>query len=314
MSAAGTSSLNPDDYLYLLGGTPLEEYLAFMTKEPLDAATANRKRLTAAWRAVDTIMQGVRRHEPEWADFPPLQPMPAELQALVAEVKADPIFERSFAPLPRAFAVVELDRLVVRQKTINLAQVRRLQDRLGSSPSPETVFRLCLPFDHPTVPPRSSIFPDGTIDFASLSNDLRFLEAVVLQPEQVRDYLPLGPVAGIVGLVVGYGSNYLNAIAAEGRLVLHNGCHRAYALRALGLTHVPMVIQHARTREELLQVAGGALRRDPDRFLGGPRPPVLKDYFNPELYRRVQLAPVVRHVQVRYTFEEFDRAEAWDPS
>ena len=56
----------------------------------------------------------------------------------------------------------------------------------------------------------------------------------MLRPEQVTDYQAAGPLAGVVGVAVGYGSNFLNAVALGGRLVLNNGFHRAYALRPSG--------------------------------------------------------------------------------
>src|SRR5262249_4784634 len=230
---------------------------------------------------------------------------------LLARVREDPVFRRAYGSLPTAFAVVELDRLVVRQKTINLAQVRRLQQQLGPDADAKAVFRLCLPFDHPTIPPRVTALPDGGFEFASPSNDLRFLEAVALRPEQVPGLQSVGPVAGVVGLVVGYGSNYLNAIAAEGRLVLHNGSHRAFALRDLGLTYAPCVIQHARTPAELARAATGALRRRPDAYLKRRRPPLFKDYFDPRLRQLVRLPPVVRQVRVRFTGEGVDPAGGW---
>ena len=64
-----------------------------------------------------------------------------------------------------------------------------------------------------------------------------------------------------MGLVVGFSSNYLNVVAAEGRLVLNNGYHRVYALRERGVTHVPCVMQRVTRREELELVGTGALRR-----------------------------------------------------
>jgi hypothetical protein len=314
MSTAGTASGETQEFVYLLGGTPLDEYLGFMKREPVDADRLDPKQLEATWKAADAVRKKLQRREPDWADFPPLQPVPSEFQELVARIKADPFFQRAFAPLPFALAVVELDRLAVRQKTINLNQVRRIQERLGPSPGPEAVFRLCMAFDHTTIPPRWEVLADGAYDFFSPSNDLRFLEPVVLRPEQVLDYHPFGPVAAVVALMVGYGSNYLNAIAKDGRLVLHNGSHRAYALRELGLTHVPCVIQHARTEEELMRVAMGGLRRYPDVYLKEPRPPVLKDYFNPQLCQRVRLPHVLRHVQVRFTVEQVDRRGTWQES
>jgi hypothetical protein len=311
MSSAGTESRGAQDFTYLLGGTPLDEYLDFMRREPVDRDRLYPVDLTPAWEAADAVRRDLQRTEADWADYPPLAPVPPEFADLVARVKADPFFQRAFSLMPYALAVVELDRLVVRQKTINQVQVGRIKARLGPAPDPETVFRTCLPFEHPFIPPRWEALPDGTYDFFSPSNDLRFLEPVVLRPEQVQGYQPFGPVAGVVALMVGYGSNYLNAIASDGRLVLHNGSHRAYALRELGLTHVPCVIQHARTRDDVMRVAMGGLRRYPEVYLDQPRPPVLKDYFDARLCRVVQLPFVLRHVQLRFTTEQFDRVGDW---
>ncbi len=311
MSTPQTEPARGCDFVYLLGGTPLEEYLAFMAREPVEKVT-DPEVLTPHWKAAEAARKRLRRREAEWADFPELRPIPDELQPLLAQVKADPFFRRAFNIMPTAFAAVELDRLVVRQKTINLTQVARLKEQVGPAPSPEAVFRFCFPFDHPVVAPRSGSLPDGGFEFLSPSNDLRFLEAVVLRPEQVADYQPFGPAAGVLALVVGYGTNYLNAIASDGRLVLHNGSHRAFALRELGVTHVPCLIQHARTDEELMRVATGGLRRRPDLYLREPRPPVFKDYFNPRLRQVVRLPRTVRHVQIRFTTQEFDLEGAWE--
>jgi hypothetical protein len=75
-------------------------------------------------------------------------------------------------------------------------------------------------------------------------------------------------------------------------------------LRELGVTHAPCVVQDVTRREELKVVGGGRLRRDPDRYLGSPRPPMLKDFFDPTLSRRVRLVKKTRHVRVRFTVEE----------
>jgi hypothetical protein len=314
MGTAEMPAPGGQDFIYLLGGTPLEEYLDFMRREPVDKDQLDPDRLSALWRAADVIRKKLQNTEADAADYPSLQPIQPEFADLVTRVKADPFFQRAFDILPHALAVVELDRLVVRQKTVNLVQVGRLKERLGPAPDPETVFRACLPFEHPTIPPRCDLRSDGTYAFSSPSNDLRFLEPVLLQPEQVQGYHPFGPVAGVLALMVGYGSNYLNAIASEGRLVLHNGSHRAYALRDLGVTHVPCVIQHARTREDVLRVAMGGLRRHPEVYLDEPRPPMLKDYFNPQLCQVVQLPFVLRHVEVRFTVDQVDRAGVWEES
>ena len=111
-------------------------------------------------------------------------------------------------------------------------------------------------------------------------------------------------VRRVVGLVVGFGSNFLNVISAEGRLVLNNGNHRAHTLRELGITHAPCVVQEVTRRDELKVIGGGRLRRDPDKFLKSPRPPLLKDFTDPGLSRKVRLVKKTRQVRLRFEVEE----------
>jgi len=65
----------------------------------------------------------------------------------------------------------------------------------------------------------------------SPSNDLRFLGPDAA-PTGAHQGLPSARnLVGVVGISVGFGSNFMNAIYAEKRLILNNGSHRAYALR-----------------------------------------------------------------------------------
>jgi hypothetical protein len=300
--------MNPEptgeEHLYLVGHATLKEYLAFMTVEPLDARKADLKALADEWRAAHDHLRQLECWESVWADGPAVRPLPRALEPLLERVQADPIFRRSFSLVPADVGFVELDRLVVRHKLLNLAQVGRLKEQLGCAPDPGAIFRLCLPFDHPPTEFRMGRTPSGGFVFTSDSNNLRHLETVHLLPEQLRDYQPVGPMAAAVGLVVGFGSNYLNAIACENRLVLNNGHHRACALRELGVTHAPCVLQHVQCREELNVVAAGTILRNPDAYLKAPRPPLLKDYFEAKLGRRVRLVPACKQVKISFTIEE----------
>jgi hypothetical protein len=113
----------------------------------------------------------------------------------------------------------------------------------------------------------------------------------------------------VVGLAVGFGTNFLHGIFAEGRLILNNGSHRAYALRDLGITHVPCLVQHVSTRDEFAAVAGDDVGEQPDLYLKHPRPALLKDYFDPKLRKVV---PVTRHM--RQVTVKFQVDEAYVPS
>lgn len=295
-----------EEHVFLIGRATLCEYLNFMTTEPVGAAAADRRALAAEWRAAHDRLRALRRTEEDWADDVRPRPLPSELEPLAAEVIADPIFQAAFDVLPARIALVELDRLVVSQKTIHLGHIRRLRGRLGPAPTPQQAFRLCLPADHPMPDFRMSRVGSDSVVFVSESDDLRFHESIVLAPKQVTGHQSFGPVAGVVGLVVGFGSGYLNVTSCEGRLVLNNGYHRAYALRELGFTHVPAVVQQVSRADEMGAAGGAAFRRDPEYYLRSSRPPVIKDYFDPELRKVVRLVPTARHIRVRFTIEEAD--------
>lgn len=294
-----------ETYAYLVGHTSLRDHLAFMTSEPI-GADANMKRHADNWRAAHDAFLILQREEAGWADDHPVAPIPEGREGLVSRVHADPIYGRAFAAVPTTLGLVELDRPVVTQKTINLDHIRRLEERLGPEPGPEAIFRLCLPFDHETPTPRIARISDTEFVFVSESSDLRFLDSVLLRPDQVPGFGSFGPVSGLVGLAVGFGSNYLNAIACQGRLVLNNGFHRAYTLREVGATRVPCVIQQVSRPEELGVVGNASLRRQPEVFLESPRPPLLKDFFNPRLCAQVSLIPTRKHIRISFNVEERD--------
>ena len=304
-----------DDFVYLVGHTPLDQYLDFMEAEAVGVARADRARLADDWRAADDHRRALEGAERRWLETPPLvaepdrrvQPLPPEMQALLPPVTDSPVFRRAFATVPARVALVELDSLVAYQRTVNLSHVRRLRARLGDHPRPCELFQFCLPTERPAAdlpPHRLRRVSDDEFVFTCESTDLRFLEATTLRPEQLAGYDAPGPVAGVVALAVGFGANFLNVISAEGRLVLNNGNHRAYALGELGITHAPCVVQEVTRRDELKLVGGGRFRRDPDKYLRGPRPPLLRDFFDPLLSRKVRLARKTRHVRVSFMIDE----------
>jgi hypothetical protein len=295
-----------DEHAYLFAHTRLPDFLAFMTGDTLDGPGTDRARLADDWRKAAARFQELQQAEAGWADQPPVGPLPKSLEPLLRQVAADAIFRRSFSAVPGEVGLVELDRLVASQKSVNLTHVARLKEHLGPRPDLDAVFRTCLPFDHPSPPTRAGRVAKQSFVLASDSNDLRFLDSLVLRPEQVADYQATGPLAGVVSVVVGYGSNYLNALALDGRLILNNGFHRAYALRALGVRDVPCVVQRLSGPEDLEHVGRAAIRRDPDVYFGLARPPVLKDFFDPALTRTVTRPRLTRHVRVTFTVEELD--------
>ena len=108
-----------------------------------------------------------------------------------------------------------------------------------------------------------------------------------------------------LALVVGYGSNFLSVIRWEDRMVLHNGYHRAVALRAAGFTHAPCIVQDVTRRDELDLTAASTVAGDPAFYFRAPRPPLLKDFFDPRLRTVLHTRRAERFVEVSFEVKDY---------
>ncbi len=292
-----------DEHVFLLGRPSMRQYLSFVTDLAIDPA--DEQELAAEWRQAAKIIARREVEEAGIADKPSIEPLPKSLSAVRDALGEDPSFQ-SFNLVTTEVAMVRLDDMVVYQKHINLEFTKQLRLKLGKNPSEEAIFRTCLPFDHPSPPVRYMRTNSNTFVFLSPSNDIRYLGSLQLKSENLVGVDVPANMVACIGLAVGFGSNFLNAIHCENRLVLNNGSHRAFALREMGITHAPCIVQHVESREELKAVASSDLRRNPDQYLRGPRPSMMKDYFDPELRKVVPCQRRLRQVRVKYFSDESD--------
>ena len=299
--APDQSDQDADQSLYLIGRPPLKDFLRFAKHQAVRPPRTSA--LTDAWQAAQAVIRRLEVEEAGIADDPPIGKLGPEYEPLLIEFLKDPLVHNGFNTVPTEVAIVELDRMVVYQEHIDITHSWRLGQQLGGIPDRAELFRTCLPYNHPQPPVKWSRASDGKFVFLSPSNDLRFLGPMGLEPGQLKD-APGGNLVGVVGLSVGFGSNFMNAIYAEKRLILNNGSHRAYALRKMGVTHVPCIVQHVSSRDELEVIASSSVRRDPDLYLKHVRPPMLKDYFNPQLRMVMPVHRRLRQVTVRFEIEE----------
>jgi plasmid stabilization system protein ParE len=292
----------PPETLYLTGRPSLKRFIRYVRGHAVDQPP--EADLAEEWQAAKRVVDTLEKEEAGLADGPALGKLGPEYQPLLIEFLKDPLVRGGFNSVPTEVALVELDRLVVYQKHIDVTYAGQLARHLGRAPSRAQIFQTCLGHDHPQPPVKWSRVHGDSFVFVSASNDLRFLGSMSLQQKQIVDHAPPGNVAGIIGLAVGFGSNFLNAIYAENRLVLSNGSHRAYTLRSLGVTHAPCIVQHVSSREELDLVAPSPVQSNPDRYLRHPRPMLLRDYFDPRLHKVMPFHRRLQQVTVRFEVEE----------
>jgi len=299
LSDSHNSSSTWSEQVWLLGLPKLADFVSNVRRRTEGGPQADEGELIRLWRAAASRYRDLEALEENIADTVEIRELTAAMQPLADRVVDDPHFRKVYASLPCAFGLVELDKLIVYQQDVMIDHVARVRERLGANPTDEALFKLCLPFDH-AVPEVRIGESAGRFIFHSPSTDLRFLGAELLRPDQLRDFVPNGPAAGVIALVVGFGSNYLNVVRVGKRLVLNNGYHRAYALRALGFTHAPCVIQAVSHLDELGFAGSSLIDANAELNFGAPRSPMLRDFFDAELAHHVRTPRMRRQIQVSY--------------
>jgi len=288
------------EILWLLGQPQLEDYLSFVKQKVIGGADIDPAILADEWRAANDIYYDLERSEAGVADEAECLPLDPALELLGEALKADPYFRATFDTLPTQIRMVELDKLIVSQKHIACIFSEERARMLGPAPEPEALFRFCLPLERENPPVRIQRLASDRYLFSSESTDLRAHEPMLLRRDQLANIASFGPIAGVIGLIVGFGSNFLTAIRSDKRMVLHNGYHRAYSLRALGITHAPCIVETVTRKDELRVAASETVSADPEFYFAARRPPMLRDFFNPALAKRLAVRPMETAVEVEF--------------
>jgi len=208
--------------------------------------------------------------------------VPEEYHPLLRRYAADTLFKRTFFSLPVSFGMIEIDKLVAAQRTVNLDYVARLRKQFPSKPTLAELLEICVAPTRPMDPVQHLEIGPNVHVFSSPNSDIRFLGSFLkeITPEDVEAAALGGlPVAAVISFV-GYGSAPINVFKAGRRIVLNNGFHRVFALRQAGVTHIPVVIQTSNnpTLDFPPTVAG----LPKEYLLAVTRPVLMKDFFEPD--------------------------------
>jgi hypothetical protein len=294
------------DELWLLGQPPLSDYLDFVRESVAGGAEMNPRVLCDEWRVANDHYYELEKREAGMADRAECLELPEAMRPLAEGLAAHPHFRMTCDCLPASFGMVELDRLILYQPHVTLPFVEALRARLTPPPDARGLFHFCQPLERRDPPVRTRRVGERRYQFVSDSTDFRFHRAVLLGPGQITGVDSFGPVGAVVGLAVGFGSNLLSVIRSDNRMLLHNGYHRAYALRAAGFTHAPAVIQTVTRRDELALVASQSVVDEPAFYFTAKRPPLLKDFFDPKVSKILPVRRMEKLIEVSFEFQEYD--------
>ncbi len=288
-------------FVYLLGYPPVQEYLGFAA---MSLNAPSQGTLMDNWRAAYAQLGALGILEAGISDGVLVEDLPQALLVRADAISRDAVFQEAYSAMPTSIGMVDLERVIVHQKHINLSHAERVCARMQAMGDVDLV-GLCIGSSLPRPPVKVMRVAQNGFSFSSLSNDLRQLDVVLLAPEQVTGRAASGPVSSYVAVPVGYGMNALCVYRVNGRLILGNGMHRAYALLKRGIKLVPAVVQDVTTLEELALVCP-PVGANSGPYLSTPRPPLLKDFFNPSLTGAFERPSTVRQVKVVFGSEVID--------
>lgn len=272
-----------DEELHLLSNTSLDDLIDFVRRRTIGGDRIDKVDIADPWRAAAAHARELQKLEGGLADVPQVAPLPPELQGHVEQLAALPNFQKTFSSVPVSFGMVKLEDLIVTQEKLSRRSMEPML-KLPQAPLPlDQLAASCLPLTPPEADFQVALQESRRVILTSDTHDTRFLGAQLIDPTQVKGLTVTGHPQAIVALSVGYSTNVLNVIRWGKRLVLNNGYHRAYALRARGVTHAPCLIQICAEWEEVGLAGGGAMYDNGDLYFSSPRPPMLKDFFDPKL-------------------------------
>jgi hypothetical protein len=296
---------NRERILYMLGAATLRDLNTFLDQGSVD--TPERKdSIRAGWRTAAEHFQRVQLS----GDRPELietSALPAPMLPVAEAARQTATFGNTFCNFPFTFEMAEVDRLVATQRRVNLDHA----DRIVPPPEGDELWlaRLCLdPHDRPPA-----VRCARTASGYALASDhpgLSLLGLVDADPgaAAAAAWGVGGQLARAVIAMIGFPVATMSAIRVGRRLILSNGFHRAYRLRSLGVTMVPLLVMHSQYPElELPEMLADSQVR---YLTSAERPPLVKDFFDeamvceivgPARTKSVQLTLQVTESQVPKT-------------
>jgi hypothetical protein len=283
-------------HLALIYGTltqgELNNYLDIVSADSED----RKQEIKRSWPVAADAFQNLVASEAGLPESVATSALPPEMDDYLRNVRKNPAFAKTFANYPISFEYVEIDKLVAGQRTVHLDWVGELIKK----GRPDNIAEFCLDPGQDSTP--ITIARSGNTAFTASSRNpsMRFLGVFEnpFQDDGVLGHHPGGQPAHAIVLLLGYGISTINAYRVNRRLILGNGFHRLYALKALGLTHAPAVVQRVTHPQLEMPAVLGELPRE--HLVNTIRPGLMKDFFDERLVCEITQKSFIKTIQVAW--------------
>jgi len=262
--------------------------------------------ILAAWQTLQPSVQQLVQAEAGLADTQAPEAIGNEHASVLQAIRENELFQKSFSMLPHTFGIVDIDKLVAAQRSVNLDYVDRLRKQYEGKTSVAALIDICLSPTRDMPPVQQFETPNNTHVFTSPNSDVRFLGSFLkkLTPEDASFAVAGGlPVAATIAFV-GYGASSVNVLHCDNRIILNNGFHRVYALRSMNITKIPVVIQRVSNFQLEFPPAVSGLPRE--YLMGHPRPVLMKDFLRDNFSISLKAKDRVKVIMVQAGAQQFD--------
>ena len=268
-------------HLYLFAAYTKKQVSDLVKNKCVDEESSNFTETIQSWQQATESLRQIEKEESGIVDKCETFDINS---GLIEAIKLNPAITNTFSKHVLDFKMVEIDSLIAVQRNISLDYVDELAKKIPKNPSEDDLLKFCLIPEQQVPLPKPTRKNSKSWYFSSPSNDFRFLGGY-LKKELTKQDIQLTKVGGYPThafmLFVGYGAVCMNAFSVDGRMILSNGFHRAYALKRKGVKKIPLLIKKISNSDlEFPDEVKGFKR---NYLLKHPRPILVKDFFNDDL-------------------------------
>jgi len=214
--------------------------------------------------------------------------------------------------------MVKIDEIIALQGFVNLDRAKKLSARISKNATTEELIDYTIDLDRKPDVIHHHQISNNAILFSSDNHDIRPSKIEVRQIPKYNDkensegktipavVIPITEGDGIIYCLKTF--NFVtmpNGIQQRNYyLRIQNGLHRAYALRSLGFEYMPCLIVEptSAVETELLTGKWTPERRAQELSI---RPPLMKDFFNPDLTKKFKVRKTKMCMKVEWKIEPF---------
>ena len=319
-STVQLESTETEEKLFLLGFMPMNEITSLVVGELGESMNLNR--IKKLWLPKTKAVQELVKTDVRLLDDEKLKDVIRDIEPKYSK-KIEEIEEKlNHNPFWQAnncsIKLVKIDELIALQGFVNIDRANKLSTKISKNPTMSELIDFTIDLDRKPEIIHHHQISNNAILFTTDNHDVRpgKIEVRQIPKNTEQENLDSDTIPAVV-LPVTEGDAVISCLktfnfvpmsnGTQKRnyyLRIQNGLHRAYALRSLGIEYMPCLIIEPTSAVETNLITG---QWSPERKAQeiSLRPPLMKDFFNPELTEIIQVRKTQLCIKVEWKIEKF---------